>query len=344
MFGSELASLPTLSLAIGFVAAAGAQLAFAGKPLAPDAPVAQPARITVPAPLAKRSATIEPSGVVWVPALDRYLVVSDDVGDSANHHEPWLLAMTRAGAFDEAPVPIEGLAELNDGESLCAGPAGTIFLSTSHSPNKRGHSDAARRMLLLLEVAGRKLRIAGRLDLTEARAADGSGSLLSIAGLPEDGRLDIEAITFRDGALWIGLKSPLTARDGAVILKLAAPVAAARAGKIPAGAVTRVAEVSLHVDVKGHRIAQGLADMTSLPDGSMALVANSPKGHEADGGGALYRYEPGKGEPRLVRRFEGLRPEGVTPSADGKELVIVFDENDDPPVWTRWPLPLRGPS
>jgi hypothetical protein len=342
MFGSDGGASPTLSLAIGFIAAAGAQLAFAGKPLAPDAP--QPARITVPAALAQRSATIEPSGVVWVPALDRYLVVSDDTGDSSNHHEPWLLAMTRAGAFDAAPVPIAGLEELNDGESLCAGPAGTIFLSTSHSPNKRGHADAARRMLLLLEVAGRGLRVAGRVDLTTARAADGKGSLLAIAGLPEDGRLDIEAITFRDGALLIGLKSPLTARDGAVILRLADPAAAVRAGKLAPGAVTRLAEVSLHVEVKGRRIAQGLADMTSLPDGAMALVANAPKGREGDGGGALYRYEPGKGEPRLVRRFEGLRPEGVTPSADGKELVIVFDQNKDPPLWTRWPLPLRGPS
>ena len=337
MSGSDLAPFPKLALVLAALAARAAA------PAPPPSP-AQPARITVPPALQQRSATIEPSGVVWVPALDRYLVVSDDTGDAANHHQPWLLAMTREGAFDEAPVPILGLSELNDAESICAGPDGVYFLVTSHSPNKRGHTGGARRMLATLELAGRALRVTGHVDLTTARTADGRGSLLSIAGLPEDGRLDIEAVTFREGALLIGLKSPLTARDGAVILRLDAPVAAVRAGKLPPGAVSHFAEVALHVEVGGRRVAQGLADMTSLPDGAMALLANSPKGREKDGGGALYRYEPGHGEPRLVRRFEGLRPEGVTLSADGKDLVVVFDENAEPPLWTRWPLPLRGPS
>jgi hypothetical protein len=336
MSGSELAPI---QLAIAFLALAGRPVA----PPPPAAPASQPVRITVPALLQQRSATIEPSGVVWVPALDRYLVISDDTGDAANHHQPWVLAMTRAGAFDEAPVPIQGLEEINDAESICAGPNGVIFLVTSHSPNKRGHEGKARRMLMTMELAGRALRVTGHVDLTTARTADGRGSLLSIAGLPEDGRLDIEAITFRDGALLIGLKSPLTSRDGAVILRLDAPVAAVRAGKLPAGAISHFAEVALHVDVAGHRVPQGLADMTSLPDGAMVLVANSPKGREADGGGSIYRYEPG-GAARLLRHFEGFHPEGVTLSADGKDLVVVFDQNAEPPVWMRWPFPARGPS
>jgi hypothetical protein len=311
---------------------------FSGKPVAPAVgPAAAPTRITVPPALQARSRTIEPSGVVWAKTLDRYLVVSDDTGDAGNHHQPWLLAMTRGGAFDEAPVPIEGVAEINDGESICAGPDGVFFLVTSHSPNKRGHDAAPRRMLLLLELAGRVLRVAGRVDLTTAHAADGGSSLLGIAGLPEDGRLDIEAVTFRDGALLIGLKSPLTARGGAVVLRLAAPVAALRAGKLPPGAVTRLWELPLAVTDR--RVPQGVADLTSLPDGSMVVVANSPKGREADGGGALYHFTPDKGAPRLLQRFEGLHPEGVTLSADGKELVLVFDTNAEPPLWMRWPLP-----
>jgi hypothetical protein len=315
---------------------------FAGKPLAPpapsDGPVAQ--KVTVPASLKARSATIEPSGIAWAKALDRYLVVSDDTGDSGNHHQPWVLAMTRAGAFDEAPIPIEGLTELNDAESITAGPDGLFFLSTSHSLNKRGHESAARQMLLLLELAGRTLRVAGRVDLKTARAADGRG-LLEIAGLPADGRLDIEAITFREGSLLIGLKSPLTAKNDAVVLRLASPVAALRAGKLAPGAVTRQWDVTLAVTDK--RIPQGIADLATLPDGSLAIAANAPKGGAADGGGALYHFVPGAGTaPRLLRHFSGLRPEGVTVSADGKELLVVFDQNDDPPMWMTWPLPARG--
>jgi hypothetical protein len=327
MSGSERCVGPLLAL-------------LATRPLAPD-PQAAPTLITVPAALQRRSATLEPSGVVWAPTLHRYLVVSDDTGDAANHHQPWVLAMTVDGAFDEAPVPLLGLDELNDAESICAGPAGLFFLVTSHAPNKRGHESPARQLLLLLRPEGRALRVEGRVDLTTARAADGGGSLLQLAGLPVDGRLDIEAITFREGALLIGLKSPLSARDGAVALRLSAPVEALRAGRIPPGAVRRAWEVSLSVGERG--IPEGLADFTSLPDGTMALVANAPKGRAPDHGGALYWYHPKTGAVRLLRHFQELHPEGVTLAPDGKSLVLVFDNNTGPPLWMRWPLPLSGP-
>jgi hypothetical protein len=341
MFGSEPAELGPFALALSVCLSF-----FSVRALLPDAAgdepgaSAEPVRIGVPPSLQRRTATIEPSGVVWVGALDRYLVVSDDTGDAANHHQPWVLAMSRAGVFDEEPVPILGVSELNDAEAICAGPRGVFFLVTSHSPNRRNHEKFARRMLLSLELAGRALRVTGELDLTTARDADGGGSLLELAGLPADGRLDIEAITYREGALLIGLKSPLTARDGAVILRLASPVAALRAGKLPPGSVTRLWEVALYV--KKHHVPQGVADMLSLSDGSLMLLANSPKGREKDGGGALYHFEPGDGEPRLLRRFKGLHPEGVTLSADGKDLVLVFDANREPPLWMHWPLPARS--
>jgi hypothetical protein len=340
MFGSE-SWLVSTALVLGL-------WLFAGKPVAPPpptaaSPAATPALIGVPPSLWQRTRTIEPSGVAWAPVLDRYLVVSDDTGNIGNHHQPWVLAMTRAGVFDEAPVGISGLDALNDAESICAGPDGLFFIVTSHSPNKRGREPEARRQLLLLELVGRGLRVAGRVDLTTARATDGGDSLLALAGLPIDGRLDIEALAFWQGALLIGFKSPLSAKDGAVVVRLATPVAALRAGKLPPGAVTRLWEVALHVDIAGHPIPQGIADLATLPDGSLVLVANSPKGRAGDGGGALYHFVPGQGEPRLLRRFEGLHPEGVTLGADGKELVLVFDNNTGPPMWMRSPLPGRGP-
>jgi len=45
-----------------------------------------------------------------------------------------------------------------------------------------------------------------------------------------------------------------------------------------------------------------------------------------DGGGALYRVAP-DGKPVLVRRFAGLKPEGITVAEDGKALIVVFDND-----------------
>ena len=100
----------------------------------------------------------------------------------------------------------------------------------------RGKTHRARRQLLQLELRGHSLAVVGRLDLTAIR---GGRSLLELAGLEPDGRLDIEAIAHRDGALLLGLKSPLTASSAAVVLRLADPVEALRAGRVPEGVLSR---------------------------------------------------------------------------------------------------------
>lgn len=43
-------------------------------------------------------------------------------------------------------------------------------------------------------------------------------------------------------------------------------------------------------------------------------------------------------EAKLVRRFPGLKPEGVTLAPDGRGLTVVFDRNSRDPLWASWPL------
>jgi hypothetical protein len=242
--------------------------------------------------------------------------------------------MSRDGILDETPVPIQGIRRVNDAESICEGPDGTFFFTTSHSGNHQGKAKAARRMLLLLGIEGRELRVLGRVDLSTARDARG-GSLLAIAGVPE-GRLDVEALAYRDGALLIGLKSPLTPAGEAVILRLDSPAQTLRDGAIPDGAVTRLTAVALSDPGRG--IARGISDMTVLPDGSLIILANSPKGMPSDGGGAIFRLGKGATKPVLLRWFPHLKPEGVTMAPDKRGLVLVFDNGRSAPLWMRWPL------
>jgi hypothetical protein len=297
-----------------------------------------PGRIAVPAGLARQNSSIEPSGVVWVEALQRFLVISDDTG-SGEKHQPWVFAMTRQGAFDDTPVPILGIDEVNDPEAICSGPDGTFFFTTSHSENKKGKTKAARRVLLHLRLEGRALRALGQIDLTTARDGKGGG-LLEIAGLDPLGKLDIEALTYRQGALLIGLKAPLTAGGSAVILQLKSPVDALRSGRIEPGALTRYREVTLNTsEAMGRPVHRGISDLTSLADGSIVLLANSPKDMPSDGGGAMYWLKPGAGAAVLLEDFPGFKPEGVTLSEDGRGLVLVFDNDLRPPLWTRCGLP-----
>jgi hypothetical protein len=302
--------------------------------------------MVVPAGLREKTGAVEPSGIAWSQALGRYLIVSDDTGRKRDgtRHAPWLFAMDPSGKLDAEPVPVLGMDRLNDPEAITAGPEETFFITTSHSPDKKGRTRPERRILLHAGLAGKVLRVLGRVDLTEARDTDGRG-LLGLAGLDESGRLDIEALAYREKALYIGLKSPLTAGGGAVILRLADPAAALHAGRISPGALTRFAEVSLRVESPAGPVPQGLADLLFLSDGSLVLLGNSPKGLVPDGGGALWWLRhpgPGTHTPTLLHRYSGLKPEGVSLAADGRSLIIVFDLVDqkrDPPRWSRWPLP-----
>ncbi len=301
-------------------------------------PTLRPVR--VPPEIAAVTCAPELSGLVWSAPLDRFLAVSDDTGlaERGQRHAPMVLGLDVGGKLDEEPIPIVGIDSLNDSEAICAGPGGTFFLATSHSPDSKGRTRRSRRQLLQLEPRGRSLTVIGRVDLT---AIEGGRSLLEIAHLAPEGRLDIEAIAYHDGALLVGLKSPLTAEGKAVILRLANPAEAAREGRIAAGALALWVELPLCVPARGERACQGVSDMLFLDDGSLLLSANSPKGQRSDGGGAIWRLQPPFGEklPRLLHRFAGLKPEGIAFSPRRRALLVVFDRGQEAPLWTEIPVP-----
>jgi hypothetical protein len=296
--------------------------------------------IVVPSELAAVTSNPEFSGIVWSPARRRYLVVTDDSGlkSQGTNHASLLLALGEDGKLDKTPIPIRGVRTINDPESICAGPKGTYFLITSHSPNHKNKTPAERRQLLQLTEDKLGLVVAGRLDLTNIK---GKRSLFEIAGLPPDGRLDIEAIAYHAGALFIGIKSPLTEKGEAVILRLTNPIEAMRKGQLRESAVERFAAVPLCLPVEGRPVCQGISDMTFLSDDSLILSANAPKGGPKDHGGALWHLPApvGKTPPVLLNRFPGLKPEGVTLTPTGRSLMVVFDCNDQAPKWTEVALP-----
>src|SRR6478752_3696159 len=254
--------------------------------------------IKVPRELSERT-SLELSGAVWSSALSRYLLVS---------------------------------AELNDPESITAAPDGTLFVCTSHSPNKKGHVPESRRRLLQLAITpDRKAKVLGHLDLSVARGADGKPPWGA-------GSLDIEGLAFRDGALFMGLKSPLGSDGSAAILRLPDALAAIQSGVIQDGALSVWSRTRLCVPHAGKSVCEGISDLAFLPNGSLLVTGNAPKGMPTDGGGSLWKLAAPNGAPTLLKRFEGLKPEGVALSPDRVSAIVVFDTDGKEPLWIRWPL------
>ena len=309
-------------------------------PATAGAPMPRP--LVIPAPLRQHVPQIETSALVWAPTLRRYLVVIDDTidTDEGTRRAPFVLGLDAAGRLDAEPIAIAGIDEIDDAEALTSDGAGSFYLMTSHSPNKSGKVKRARRQLLRLRLEGRQLRVTGALDLLHER--HGVSRVLELLGLPAAVSVDMEGLTFHHGALYIGMKAPLLNQESALILRFDHADAAFARGHLAKGDLAAWSKVKLGVPAAaGRTVPQGIADLLFGPDGALYLCANSPKGHEKDGGGALWRVaEPRAGvvQATMLRRFPGLKPEGLALAPDGRSLAIVFDRDRLDPVWTEWRL------
>ncbi len=304
----------------------------AAKPVSP--PIGQVSAMQVPAALLARS-RFEPSGLVWVPALDRYVIVSDDTGTKVrDDHAPWLFTMSATGVVDPEPIVIGGISEVDDLESIAADPDGSLWLLASQSVSLKGKRRAARQQLAHVVIAAnhgmkvdRTIELAAVLDAAPAatRAA---------LGLEDTRLLDIEAMAVHDGALYVGLKAPVDGDGRAVIWRIGAP-SKLLAGDLPGARIELWTKLKLTVEADGRTVPAGIADMLFW-DADTLLVSVTASGiNPTTQAGALYvaRFAGGELAPHHVRTFAGLKPEGLARAPVGDQLTIVFDRGNDPAQW-----------
>ena len=310
---------------------------------------APPRTIDVPRELARRS-QFEASSVLWLPELDRYLLVSDDTGQpGADEDVAWVFTMDREGRLDPEPLPVEGLDLVIDLEASARGPGGLLYLLSSQSATSRGVRPVARTLLVRARLGpGRRLVLeAARSLLTAiAAAAEGEGGEAWLAELclgerlPEirsegsDLLIDVEGLALTDGGLLLGLKEPLLPTGAACLWRLARPDAFLESGRIERGDLRRYSSLPLTVQTELGPVSLGVSGLAALPDGALAVTSTVP-GQERFHLGALWIATglPDAPAVRLVRAFPGLKPEGVAPSPHAGRLAVVFDAGGGFPLW-----------
>jgi multidrug resistance efflux pump len=306
-----------------------------------------PSPITLPPSLEART-RFEPSGLVARASEHRYLLVSDDTGRDETEGIPWLFAMSAQGAVAPEPIVLEGLRELSDLEAITEGASGELYLLASQSYSKHGKRKPARTALLRVREHAGVFRADGEVHLAEL--LDANPQLAATLGL-EGGTssLDIEGMTFHDGALLLGLKAPLDANGAALVWKVASPAQlfgegltrapGSGADLLAAAELSLVGKVTLQVELDGTAVPAGISDLCVLPGGRLAVTATPSSGDRA--AGALYRiddFATGKLVPTLLRRFPKQKPEGVALSLRHPEHVaLVFDAGASTPWFDEVP-------
>lgn len=299
---------------------------------------ALPVNLRVPSQLLART-RFEPSGLVWVAALDRYVIASDDTGfEDRSEHVPWLFTMTARGEVDPDPLVVDGIDKLADVEAIAAGADSSLWLLSSASMSRNGKRSAARQRLVRVELRGAKAQVTGSVELAELldRASPEQRAAL---GITDTRDLDVEAIAVLDGALYIGLKAPVDAADLAQIWRVADPDKLL-AGDLAGAQMTLWSRLKMTVDADGRTVAAGIADMAFAGPSTLLVAATASGIDPGTQSGALYvaRLEAGSMEPTRVRTFAGLKPEGIAITPEATKLAVVFDQGADPAVWIELPL------
>ncbi|MBM4394417.1 MAG: HlyD family efflux transporter periplasmic adaptor subunit [Deltaproteobacteria bacterium] len=287
---------------------------------------------------------VEPSGLVWLPEFERFLVVTDDTGaPGSDQHPPWVLLMDRAGEFDAHPVAVEGIPALNDVESVARTPDGSLWLLSSQSVSRSGKRPDSRTWLVRAKVEGGRLVSTGHASLASALAAlepatlDGLGIAAADPAYQRGARgfdrvLDIEGMTADGADLLFGLRRPVDGNGRALVWRLTDPGAFLESGRIAPGTLTVAARLDME--------RSGIADILLLDGNRLAVIGVPLRADDGKPGpdSALWFFDPPEGDARpgrKVRQFPGLGAEGVAIGPEPASLTLVFDRNRETPLWTR---------
>lgn len=326
------AALPGQTTLIAF----GTARRQAGSAAPPPAAFA-PSLIDLP-PEILAASRFEASGLVWVAALDRYVVISDDTGLASDRKPPWLFTMSRRGAVDPEPITIENVAELDDVESIAAGERGALWLAASQSVSDKGNRPRAREVIARLVPTATGYKLDAKVHLASL-LAEAPAATRAALGVPDLAALDIEGMAYAGGALYFGLKAPVDGEGRALIWKAAAPDRLL-AGDLAGAQLAIVARVKLAAEVDGREVPGGIADLLVIDERHLLIAATASGISAKHQSGALYTVIDGTAA--RVRVFPELRPEGLALAPTPHRLAVVFDRGRDAPMWTELELPSFG--
>jgi len=308
-------------------------------PAPPTEQPAMPSALSVPSELLARS-RFEPSGIVWVPALDRYVVVSDDTGQKKqDDHAPWLFTMTEAGAVDAQPLVVNGVAELNDIESISLDDKGALWLLASQSESAKGKRPESRRHLVHV-VIGKSGEIKADKVLDFVTLLDAAPAPVRAAlGVVDTRALDIEGMAWHDGALYFGLKAPVDGDGKAQIWRAGAPDKLL-AGDLANAQLAPWSKIKLAVEADGRSVPAGIADLIFWDKDTLVISATASGVDARTQAGAVYAAKVAAGElvPVHLRTFADLKPEGLARGPKGN-LTVVFDRGAEAAQWVQLPPP-----
>jgi multidrug resistance efflux pump len=262
---------------------------------------------------------IEASGLIYLPDLNRFLLISDETKEMA----PVLYLMDPDGVI-RSKTRIRGMDTIDDMEAICADALGNIFLACSQSRKKDGTLPDNRKILAKIKRNGTDFEVLKRCCLFDLlKNAAGKNRSAKWARFIKNGDIEIEGMFYHEQDLYLGFKKPL--KDGrAVILRIREIKKVMEENRILPDRVDIRWELDLQSD--DSKKGAGISDLL-FHDNRLYVLFKAGKNDVRAG---MLRVFDGEGILMEEYGFENPNPEGIVfckdpMDAKKENLVITFD-------------------
>jgi|GEM_PF-1388896 len=262
----------------------------------------------------------EISGLVYLPEVRQFAMISDDYPDS----RPLILLMDSAGEVSSRMIPIENLDKMKDIESISLqGPY--LYIMSSLSANKKNHLDAGRQMFVKVRREGLRFTLEKKMDLRLAliKALESSRDpvLKDIAARAlgtEQSDLEVEGHAVQGDALYVALKRPVLVANQGIILKIESLEQMLETGSIDPKDLSVAARFQMPFRDPEERLS--ISDL--IIDGDSFYIATSCHEQKCS---AVWRLSPQSSRAELMQELTARKLEGIAIHPGERKIYGVFD-------------------
>ena len=278
----------------------------------------------------------EPSGLVYLSDLRKFLVVSDDTD---HDNTPYLFLMDRDGVVDDEPLLIPNLDEMADMESVSTS-GSFVYVMSGQSVSRKGKDKKFRDYFVRMKRSGLTLSGTEKVELKplllEAIRQTKDTELKSLFAGADLSQIEIESHWVNGNSLSIGLKTPQVLASTALILEIKDFDSLFTEKTIRPGNLRLARKISMPDSGHQHR----LSDMTMI-QGRLYLSSVCHK----ENCGAVWQVsgEGKEAHAEMLQFYKGLNPEGIALDPEDSTLLVTFDQGQEKAVFARVPLHLTAP-
>ena len=257
----------------------------------------------------------EISGMIFIPELKQFLLVSDDYPQQ----RPEFLLMNLQGQIQTQRLQISGLERMEDIESVSYD-GENIYLLSSLSPTKKGQVKKARHMFAKVHRRGMDFILENSIDLREslvkAMSTSKDPDIQHIFALQEE--LEIEGHAIQGDELLIALKNPLSGEGESVLLSVSNFQGLFEDGRITSDDVKVLAKLKLRFPDRDVQLT--VTDM--IVEGDVIYLASSCRKEDCS---AIWRLHAVNGAVQLVSEFKIKHLEAIELLPSTEELYGFFE-------------------